>query len=159
MSRMPKPMTVEGRIENINISPRGDIEGLLVATADGTVQVNFDKKGAPSAAQWPVGKRVRLAAVLEEEGFAHPVYQLAELGADVEGEVVRLNYARHGEVNGYVLASGVFVHVKPDGAKRFRVKVGDRIRASGERRSGSAAEVVDATDVVRLRAPARAVAS
>ena len=155
---MPKPMTVEGRIENINISPRGDLEGILVATGDGTVQVNFDKKGAP-VAQWPIGKRVRIPAVLEEDGFAHPVYNAAELGADAVGEVVRLNYARHGEVNGYVLADGVFVHVKPDGAKRYRVKVGDRIRASGERRHGSAADVVDASEVVRLKAPARSAAS
>lgn len=69
---MPKPMTVEGRIENINISPRGDLEGLLVATGDGTVQVNFDKKVAPAVAQWPIGKKIRLAAVLEEDGFAIP---------------------------------------------------------------------------------------
>lgn len=62
-------------------------------------------------------------------------------------------------MNGYVVADGVFVHVKPDGAKRYRVKVGDRIRASGERRHGTAADVVDASEVVRLRAPARAVAS
>lgn len=156
---MPRTVKIEGRIENINISPRGDLESLLVAGADGTVQVNFDKKSTSTPAQWPIGKRVRLSGILEEEAFAHPVYKLAEAGTDVEDEVVRLNYARHGEVNGYILANGIFVHVKPDGAKRHRVKVGDRIRASGERREGSAADVLEASEVVRVRAPVRAVAS
>lgn len=148
---MAKQTTLEGRVDGINLSPRGDLEGLLVATREGVVQVNFEKGATPELAQWPVGKKVRLGAVLEEEQFAHPVYRCMDPAAGVEGEVIRLNYARHGEVNGYVLADGVFVHVKPDGARRYGVKIGDRVRASGERRHGRAADVIEASEVVRVR--------
>lgn len=67
------------------------------------------------------------------------------------GKVVRLNYARHGEVNGYQLEDCTFVHVKPEGAKRYKLRVGDRLTATGERRTGADAIVVEATKVTKRK--------
>ena len=48
------------------------------------------------------------------------------------GRVVRFNYARHGAANGVVLDSGDFVHTKPAGLVALKLKVGSRVRASGD---------------------------
>ena len=48
------------------------------------------------------------------------------------GRVVRFNYARHGEANGFILESGDFIHTAPKGFKKLKVKVGDVIEAEGE---------------------------
>jgi hypothetical protein len=55
----------------------------------------------------------------------------AQLDERIDGTVVRLNYARHGEPNGVVLDTGDFIHTKPDGFARLGLKVGDKVRAEG----------------------------
>ena len=52
--------------------------------------------------------------------------------ASYSGTVVRLNFARHGEVNGVVLDSGHFIHTRPDGMAKLQLAVGDRVEAQGD---------------------------
>lgn len=143
---------VRGKLLAFNVSPKGHVEGALIETSDGTAQVNFPKHEAEALARtMTVGWAVDLEAELETEEFAHPVYVAPAIDAEteLEGEVVRLNYALHGEANGFHLDDGTFVHVKPEGFKKCGVKVGDRVTASGSRRSGVAGAVLEARTVAR----------
>jgi len=151
MPKKPSASTTQlrGKIVAHNISPKGEVEGVLIETARGLVQLNLPKHADDNAARGlKVGAKVDLEAEREDEDGEHPVYR-ATAGSDANGKVVRLNYARHGEVNGYHLDDGIFVHTKPDGAKRYKVKVGDQITAAGERRAGRDAVVLEATHVAR----------
>jgi hypothetical protein len=142
-------VALRGRVTSFNVSPKGDLEGVLLQLRDGVAQLNFAKGAHEVAERWAIGSNVVLRGVLEEEGFAHPVYRLEPEETSVRGKVARLNFARHGEPNGFVLEDGTFVHQKPDGAKKQRVRVGDRVRATGEVRVGRAATVLEATSVTR----------
>ena len=146
---MAKPIQITGALVAYNLSPRGDHEGVLVETEDGIVQVNFPKHGDGINAV--VGAQVELTVVRHERKGKHQVYELAEADAPVTGKVVRFNHSRHGEVNGYQLDSGEMVHVKPDGAKRSKVAVGDTITAEGERRRGDHGTVIEAERVKKAR--------
>jgi hypothetical protein len=59
-----------------------------------------------------------------------------EIDVCVRGEVVGLNYAKRGEVNGAILETGDFVHLRPHGAKAIGLKVGQTLEAEGEVRPG-----------------------
>lgn len=143
---------VEGRFQHLVYSPRGGIEGVLIDTDGVPTQFVFERhdEGAASAfADLQVGQVLVIEGT--EEGpspkgdAAHTVYRFERLasvdgespghaaGEDerIEGTVVRLNYARHGEANGVVLDTGDFVHTRPDGFARLGLKVGDRVRAEG----------------------------
>lgn len=139
-----KSLTLRGRVVAHNISPKGHVEGALVETSDGIAQLNFPKHGAEDLARTAaVGASIHLAVELEDDDGDHPVYRASDETTSVTGAVVRLNYALHGEVNGYHLDDGTFVHVKPDGARRYKLRVGDRITAEGPRRTGPAATVLE----------------
>jgi len=60
-----------------------------------------------------------------------------------------VNFARHGEANGVVLDSGDFIHTKPEGMKRLRLKIGDAVEADGDaqRLADDTGWAVDATSV------------
>ncbi len=47
------------------------------------------------------------------------------------GRIERLNYALHGEVNGGILESGDFLHLKPEGARAVGLVVGMAVEARG----------------------------
>lgn len=148
----PSSKRLRGELFAVNVSPKGHVEGALIATPAGTVQINFPKHEAEALARTMlVGSRVDLPAKLETAEFDHPVYVPSDLDgeAEVTGKVVRLNYALHGEVNGFHLDEGTFVHLKPEGAKRCGVKVGESVIATGSRRRGSAAAVLEARKVTR----------
>jgi hypothetical protein len=148
----PEPTRVRGKLLAFNVSPKGHIEGALIKTVDGTAQVNFPKHKAEALARtMAVGSDVDLKAELETEEFDHPVYVASETGgeAELKGKVVRLNYALHGEANGFHLDDGTFVHLKPEGAKRWGVSVGDSVTAAGLRRLGVASAVLEARTVAR----------
>jgi hypothetical protein len=153
---MPRqPVLIEGRVTSFNISPTGEVEGILLACGEKTVQVNFEKH-AEGQARPSLGASIAVHAVLEEDEHDHPVYRLAPEEQTVHGRVARLNYARHGEVNGYVLEDGTFIHLKPEGARRHRVRVGEEVSAEGTRRVGEAATVIEATSVTRTGGRKRA---
>jgi hypothetical protein len=143
-----------GRFQHLIYSPRGEIEGVLLAVADGSAQIVFDKhdeEGPLSFERLRAGQQVALEASPagpSSKGKAvHPVYDFIRLvtvdgerlvkrrvatGPAYKGVVVRLNYARHGEPNGVVLDTGDFIHLKPDGMRRLDLKVGDAIEADGD---------------------------
>lgn len=140
-----KKLSLTGKVVAHNYSPKGEIEGLMVDTKDGLAQLNLPKHGGPIV---DIGKKISLEVDPHDQEGDHPVYLMAESPDTLEGRVERFNYSRHGEVNGYHLANGTFVHVKPDGARRSKVAIGDRIRASGQRKQGAHAIVIE-TDAVK----------
>lgn len=145
---------LKGKIVAFNISPKGHVEGVLLTTPSGTCQINFPKHERERdafARSFAVGQRVELNAELEADDGDHPVYRLRpdEETAEVAGTIVRLNHALHGEVNGCHLDDGTFVHLKPEGAAKHKLKIGERIRASGMKRLGPSAVVLEAKTVKR----------
>ena len=79
---------------------------------------------------------------------SHPVYQLVSLkngdkhqvsvaafshddSNPFSGVVERLNYALHGEVNGGILDTGDFLHLKPQGATALNISVGMKVQGIG----------------------------
>lgn len=145
------PTHIQGKIVSFNISPKGRVEGALVETSDGIVQVNLPgKEAADEAPAWKVGARIDVAADPEPDEGDHPVFRYAPPAGNATGTITRLNYALHGEVNGWHLEDGTFIHVKPDGARKHRFKVGDRIEAHGPRKQGHDAAVLEPRSVRRV---------
>jgi hypothetical protein len=147
MSKKEKPSAsseLRGTVLAFNISPRGHIEGALVETATSLVQINFPKHHSEALARsMHVGSAIEINATLETSEGAHPVYRTSEKQGEASGTILRLNYASGGEVNGYHLDEGTFVHVKPDGARKFKLDVGDKVKATGSRRPGADAVVLE----------------
>ena len=158
---MPKPKyetvdvwSVEGRFQQLIFSPKGAIEGVLIET-DG-IPTQFVTDPHVSTVAGLFGS-IRNGQTLVIEGVeagpsskgepAHSVYIFERLvsvdGKDtdrppaekkVSGTVVRLNFAKHGAANGVVLDIRDFVHTRPDGMERLRLKVGDKVVAEGSAR-------------------------
>jgi len=138
-------MNIEGTLKHFNYSPNGGYEAMILTTKKGVVQVNFHPTQATVlAARMKVGGNVNVNGELVEgaRGVAHPVYELAclevlgkplrrEPAIQVKGRVARLNHSRHGEVNGAVLDTGDFVHLKPKGARALNLAVGQTLQATG----------------------------
>lgn len=142
-------VTLRGRVRAFNLSPKGAVEGALIETEDGLAQINLEKGQSPSPA-WKEGAALEVRAIAEPSHGKHDVYKLAGEDDQVSGRVERVNYARHAEPNGFVLDDGTFVHLKPEGAKRFQaINVGDRVRARGRVTVGDHARVVDTDHVER----------
>ena len=138
-------MNIEGTLSQFNYSPKGSYEALIVTTKKGPVQVNFEPDQADVlAATLKTGGKVsfKTGPAHEKSDAVHPVCQLIGLKVhgkavklapeiQVTGTVERLNYALHGEVNGVVLDTGDFVHLKPHGARALRLEVGQTLQAGG----------------------------
>jgi hypothetical protein len=143
--------SVEGRFQHLVYSPRGGVEGVLIDTDGVPTQFVFERHDEGAASAF-AGLQVGQALVIEgtEAGpspkgeAAHTVYRFERLasvdgetprhagaGERIDGTVVRLNYARHGEANGVVPDTGDFVHTRPDGFERLGLKIGDAVRAEG----------------------------
>ncbi len=126
---------LKGTVEAYNYSPKGKVEGLLVRTDSSVAQVNFPPHA--EAERFAVGSAIDVAVEPEEGGpkhdrAAHPVYHaIDEDDERIEGNVVRLNYTRHGEANGVVLDTGDFVHLKPHGMRAAALAIGDHVCAEG----------------------------
>jgi len=158
---MPKPKpkdtqnwAIEGRFLHLIYSPGGGIEGLLTDTDGAITQFVTDPKDAASLdrlASLKPGQAVVVEGIEEAPSpkgeAAHMVYRFQRFASvdgkaadepnesgEVRGEVVRFNYARHGEPNGFVLDGGDFVHTRPDGFKALGLKVGDKVSAHGPAR-------------------------
>ena len=138
-------MNIEGTLAQFNYSPKGGYEALIVTTKKGPVQVNFepDQAGVLAATLKTGGKvSFKTGPAHEKDDAVHPVCQLISVKVrgktlklepkiQVTGNVERLNYALHGEVNGVVLDTGDFVHLKPHGARALSLAVGDKLQADG----------------------------
>jgi hypothetical protein len=148
------PVHLRGTVLAFNVSPRGHIEGAMVETDIGLAQLNFPKhRGEALARTMEAGSRIDVEAQLESDDGDHPVYRAFAGEGAASGTIVRLNYALHGQVNGYHLDDGTFVHVKPEGAKKYKLRAGEHVRATGSRRAGTDAVVLEASAVER-QAPA-----
>jgi hypothetical protein len=147
----PSSSHLQGKVVAFNISPKGQVEGALVETTTGAVQLNFPKHAAETFARlMHVGSTVELQADLETDGGHHAVYRAADSDVETDGTIIRLNYALHGEVNGYHLDDGTFIHVTPDGAKKYELRVGERVKVYGPRRQGTDAVILEARSVKRF---------
>jgi hypothetical protein len=140
-----------GIVQSFNVSPKGHYESLLLESGDEVVQVNFPAEWSATVAEIASpGNRVIVEIESREtHGHpSHPVYEMILLSnpekidssVDVvngltnghfSGTVKRLNYALHGEVNGAILDTGDFLHVKPHGAAALELAVGMKVKGSG----------------------------
>jgi hypothetical protein len=155
---------VSGVFLSFNLSPKGIPEGFVCRQGKSTFQVNFPPELTNEVAK-RVSEGVKVEAEVtpfrDAEEEAHPVYELRSLmsgdqllvvdgggeeDVHVAGTIVRLNYAKRGEVNGAILDTGEFVHLRPHGARELELKIGQQLKAEGEVRPGWAgARVIEAT--------------
>jgi hypothetical protein len=159
--------SLRGQLVCFNLSPKGVPEGMIVRCDGGLVQVNFDPELAGVVTRaTSEGDAVTVDAVPFADGHAdapHPLYDLVRLtpgdggrpvvadgpgeaDVTVRGTVVRLNHARRGEVNGAILDTGDFVHLRPHGVRGVGgLRVGQELTAVGEVRPGwSGSRVIEA---------------
>jgi hypothetical protein len=155
---------VSGNFLSFNLSPKGMPEGFVCQQGKGTFQINFPPELASEvASRVREGEKVEaeVSTFPDAEVDAHAVYELrrllggdeplvidgaGETDVEVEGIVTRLNHARRGEVNGAILDTGDFVHLRPHGARQLQLEVGQHLKAQGEVRPGWAgARVIEAT--------------
>jgi hypothetical protein len=135
-----------GAVEALNVSPKGHYEGFLLRTSKGVIQINIPKDGMPGRLPEP-GEKV--SAEVEKEPPhgepQHKVFRLHRLlngssgktekkNTRFHGRVARLNYALHGEVNGGILDSGDFLHLKPAGAREVGLAIETEVKGRGSSR-------------------------
>lgn len=134
----------DGAIEGALVKVGGELSQLVVARGDA---LSSEALGAARK-----GQRLMLRARLEGPSAKgpseHPAYALSALNsidgakpkrvarvataAPYSGTVVRFNYARHGAKNGVVLDSGDFIHLRPEGFAKAKLKLGDSVAANGD---------------------------
>jgi len=144
---------VQGEFQHVIYSPHGTIEGAMVASGNEGIQLIVSDDGAGNvfrhvAPGAVIGATVEFIGWSSSKAGGHRVYQVDSIQsvdgkrptagkapkrkAAYSGQVVRLNYARHGEPNGVVLDSGDFIHLKPEGFKKLKLKIGDTIEVDGD---------------------------
>lgn len=147
--------TLDGVFRHMIYSPRGEHEGVLLERRGEPLQLVFEHhdEEAPGAfAGVRPGQTVSVEAVAQGPSpkgkGEHPVHAFVRLlsvdgappappkpaagGAAYRGKVVRFNHARHGAANGVVLDTGDFIHTRPEGLARLKIKVGDTVEADGD---------------------------
>ena len=150
-------MKKTGTVKSLNMSPKGFYEGAVLTAGKETMQVNFPKEEAQHFADaLTPGAEVSLEVEPEESRGtpAHPVFRLVHLSnghaagehgpkhKTFSGRVERLNYALHGEVNGGILDSGDFLHLKPEGARAVDLKTGMEVEGQGPTKPMAGGHVV-----------------
>ncbi|HEV2175461.1 MAG TPA: hypothetical protein VGR71_17930 [Nitrospira sp.] len=138
-------MRKKGILKSLNVSPKGSYEGLLLAVGRQIIQVNFPKDEAHGLGVKWVAESTLTVEVIPEKRNGSPEHEVFKflrfLGVDdgtlttrrdrFSGTVERLNYALHGEVNGGILDSGDFLHLKPEGAAALGLKCGMAVEGRG----------------------------
>jgi hypothetical protein len=170
MPRDSKVQNVSGELQQLLFSPKGGLEGMLLLVRDQPLQISMEPAGADvGVLSEALGHRIEVTAVPDhspktKEG-AHPVFKLKSItriagrifksnadGRDrVKGVVASIHYAKHGEPNGVILKSGEFIHTRPHGMKKLKLRIGSKVDAHGERRMtvlGTA--LIEATEVNRV---------
>ena len=149
-----KGVSLKRQFLHVIFSPKGELEGAMLAFENGNGQIVFDRHDEAAGAAFAAmhqGQTVVVTATAmgpsPKGKNEHPVFELvnvesvdgeklakapAEKRSDYEGTVVRLNYARHGAANGVVLDTGDFIHLKPEGMAKLALKVGDKVAADGD---------------------------
>ena len=150
--RLQPAVDLTGTLDGVNYSPRGDVDGFMLKMSDKSAQINLPPGLGLAVSQISPGSSLKVSAHPEparpEAGQAdHPIYVLATLtteqgkkiSAPGEGDekfiheestIKRLNYARHGEVDGAQLENGDFVHLGP-AARDLKLSVGQKILVDG----------------------------
>jgi hypothetical protein len=163
---------LHGTCEQLLFSPGGKVEGALVKVGRKTVQVVCERSQGPwLAGLVGPGRRAFLFVTLDRSKkssrAAHPVFTFDGFAdstgkpldpedggreATLTGVVQALHFARHGEPNGVMLRGGEFVHVRPAGMRRLRLKVGSKVKAVGERSvTVLGTEMLEARQVNRVK--------
>jgi hypothetical protein len=147
-------MQKTGIVQTFNVSPKGGLEGLLLESAGEIIQINFRPEHADEiTAIAAEGKELKVDVEPEEERGhpSHPVFRLVSLdghNGHFAGKVKHLNYALHGEVNGAILDTGDFLHVKPHGAAALHLKPGMKVKGVGSSKPMfDGHRVIEATEV------------
>jgi hypothetical protein len=153
MSHQSKSVTLSGHLQQILFSPKGGVEGLLIKAGEDTVQVSMEPTTANAEAlAAAVGKPIEVKATADHspktKDSAHPVYKMHVITKvagkafkpvdepdRVKGIVNAIHFAKHGEPNGIMLESGEFVHTRPHGMKKLKLKIGAEIVAHGHLRT------------------------
>lgn len=157
-------MTKTGTIQTLNVSPKGFYEGFLLRNDEGISQINFPKGDNGTLDEvFRTGEFVTME-VDQEEVQGKPVHQVFRMvrpngatdasktehddGPTFSGRITQLNFALHGEVNGAILDSGDFLHLKPQGAQAVGLVIGMSVEGSGHtKRMVGGHLVIDADDV------------
>jgi hypothetical protein len=145
--------TLSGQLRQILFSPKGSLEGLLIEVDESPIQILITPASLGALALGKsVGKTIEVKARRDHspktKHGVHPVYQLQSItkiggractpkdGEDISirGVVTAIHYAKHGEPNGVILEAGEFVHTRPDGMKRLKLKIGSKLTVHGETR-------------------------
>jgi hypothetical protein len=145
MKHMAKTLKKSGIVQSFNISPKGTYEGLLLKDKNTTVQINFPPHlSSVISESVKVGSKLQVSATdwPTDKPQDHPVFELVEVegkalnesNGSFSGVITRLNYALHGEVNGGILDSGDFLHLKPKGAAAVGIEVGLKVKGHGSRK-------------------------
>jgi hypothetical protein len=162
--------TLSGRLRQILFSPKGSLEGFLIEVEDSPIQISITKGSVDAVALGKsVGKTIEVKARRDHspktKHGAHPVYQLQSVtkiggrshtskdGEDISirGVVTAIHYAKHGEPNGVILEAGEFVHTRPDGMKKLKLKIGAKVTVHGETRmSLLGTPLIEAREVNRV---------
>ena len=168
MPHKEKSARLSGQLQRLLFSPKGGIEGLLLKVDSKLTQVSMEPGSADATAlNDAVGKPIEVKASADHspktKNGEHPVYQLESItklagkafksnGAQpVSGVVANIHFAKHGEPNGVILESGEFIHTRPHGMKKLKLRVGSKVVAHGDVRTtvlGTA--LVEAHEVNRI---------
>jgi len=152
MPHKDKSESLSGTLQRLLFSPKGGIEGLLLEVDSKPIQVSLEPADADAQAlNDAVGKSIEVKAAADHspktKDGAHPVYQLhsitklagkahKSIGTQpIKGVVACIHYAKHGEPNGVILESGEFIHTRPHGMKKLKLKLGSKVVAHGEVRT------------------------
>jgi hypothetical protein len=153
MPNETKMQTLTGSLQQLLYSPKGGLEGFLIAVRNKTLQVSMNPATADvGALSQALGRRIEVTAEPDHspktKDAAHPIYKLGAITkvagkafksngkghGEVSGSVASIHYAKHGEANGVILESGEFIHTRPHGMKMLKLRVGSKVVAHGERR-------------------------
>ncbi len=142
---------LKGIVLGFNLSSIGSVEGVLVETANGPEQVNFQQHEVEALARSiTVGANVDLSVTFDSDAGDHRVYRYAPDEFEITGRVVRMNYAPHGVVDGYFLEDGTFLYVSPEDARVHRVCLHEYIKATGTKRQGVQGPVLEVRTIERM---------
>jgi hypothetical protein len=147
---------IHGTCQQLLFSSRGRIEGALIETNDGVVQISIPREKAGVLAQLTgPGRPLRVLAVHHRSAKApagdHPVFKFQSFAdangqalkraqaklphSTIKGVVSAWHFARNGLPNGMILETGEFVHLRPKGMVAAAVAIGSKLIALGELRT------------------------
>lgn len=145
--------TLSGELQQLLFSPKGAIEGLLMKVDTKSIQVSMEPATAVARTLVEaLGKPIEVQGSEDHspktKHSAHPVYTLSAItriagrafkfngdSSAINGVVASIHYARHGEPNGVILESGEFIHTRPRGMKKLKLRVGSKVSVHGEVRT------------------------